>query len=145
MQGGYIKNIQIIVNDTQHRIPFISCRIPAGFPSPAEDYLEGTLDLNEHLIQHPEATYFLRVTGNSMIHAGIFSGDTLIVDRSLKPMDKCVVIAIVNGEFTVKRLRIRDGRIELVAENPLYPPIVIHDNSELVIWGTVTYVIHKPK
>ncbi len=117
-------------------------RVAAGFPSPADDYLEGQLDLNKHLIRHPAATFFVRVTGDSMIDAGIHSGDMLIVDRSLEPGDKKVVIAVVNGELTVKRLCRQKDRLMLMPENDKYEPIFIENEMDLEIWGVVTSAIH---
>lgn len=116
--------------------------IKAGFPSPAEDYAEQHLDLNTHLIQHPAATFFLRVSGDSMINAGIFNGDLLIVDRSLEPSNGKIVIAAVNGELTVKRLKKTAEAIFLVAENDQYPPIELNDSDQIQIWGVVTNTIH---
>jgi len=123
-------------------IPLFIERVPAGFPSPADDYIESNLDLNTYLIQHPAATFFVRVVGDSMIGAGIHSGDILIVDRSLEPTDKKVVIAIVNGELMVKRLRKLKGQLLLVPENDAYQPVPIEDGAELEIWGVVITVIH---
>jgi DNA polymerase V len=117
-------------------------RVAAGFPSPADDYVEGRLDLNQHLIRHPAATFFVRASGDSMLGAGIHPGDLLVVDRSLEPTHGKVVIAVVDGELTVKRLDIRDGRVRLLAENDRYPPIVFAENMDLQIWGVVTSVIH---
>lgn len=117
--------------------------VEAGFPSPAEDYIEGSLDLNRHLIKHPAATFFVKVSGNSMIGAGIFPGDILIVDRSLDAVDKKIVIAVVDRELTVKRLRIRSGRPFLEPENDQYSPIEITTEMSFEIWGVVTNVIHK--
>jgi len=122
--------------------PLFAEQVAAGFPSPADDFLEEQLDLNEHLIAHPAATFFVRVTGDSMIGAGIHSGDMLIVDRALEAIDKKVVIAVINGELTVKRLSKRKNRITLVPENDKYEPIVIKDETDLEIWGVVTSVIH---
>ena len=124
-------------------IPLFAHSIHAGFPSPADDYVSESLDLNEHLIAHKEATYFLRATGQSMLGAGIHDGDLLVVDRSLTPRHRAVVIAVVDGEFTVKRLYKRAGRIRLLAENPDYPSIEFADGQELEIWGVVTSVIHR--
>jgi DNA polymerase V len=118
-------------------------RVPAGFPSPAGDYMEGRLDLNQHLIKHPAATFFMRVTGDSMIEAGIHSGDLLIVDRSLEPMDGNVVVAALDGELTVKRLQQRNGNVRLLPANPDYSPLEIHDQQTFEIWGVVTNVIHS--
>jgi DNA polymerase V len=118
-------------------------RVAAGFPSPADDYVEGQLDLNSHLIKHPAATFFVRVAGDSMIGAGIHSGDILVVDRALEPVDGKIVIAVLDGELTVKRLRRRDGVVCLVAENEHYPLIPINEDMDFMIWGVVTSVIHQ--
>lgn len=124
-------------------VPLFTERVVAGFPSPADDYLEGPLDLNKHLIQHPVATFFVRVIGDSMIGAGIHSGDMLIVDRALEPIDNKVIIAVVNGELTVKRLRKRNNRLVLMPENDNYKPISIEDETNFEVWGVVTVVIHS--
>ena len=124
-------------------LPLFTAAVQAGFPSPAEDYLDKTLDLNELLISHPAATFFVRVAGDSMQGAGIFSGDTLVVDRSLEAADNKIVVAIVSGEFTVKRLKIKEGRISLIPENPHYPILEVKEGSDFQVWGVVTYVIHK--
>lgn len=122
--------------------PLFMSRVQAGFPSPAEDYVEGRLDLNKHLVKHPAATFFVRVAGDSMINAGIHPNDILVVDRSLEATDKRVVIAVIDGELTVKRLRIINGMISLMAENPDYPPIEIKPPMDFEIWGVVVHVIH---
>ncbi len=123
--------------------PLYGTRIQAGFPSPAEDYIEAMLDLNDYLIQHPAATFFVRVDGFSMMNAGIFPDDILIVDRSLEPFSNKIVIAVIDGELTVKRLIRENGKRYLIPDNPDYPKIVIEDWMDLTIWGVVTYVIHK--
>ena len=120
-----------------------SSGVSAGFPSPAEDYIEQRLDLNELLIQNPSATFFVRVNGDSMIGAGINHDDILIVDRSLEPISGKIVIAIVDGEFTVKRLIKNNDTCRLVAENPDYPPIEITEDSACEIWGVVTSSINQ--
>lgn len=120
-----------------------AARVPAGFPSPAEDHVEGRLDLNEHLIRHPAATFFVRASGDSMLGAGIHPGDLLVVDRSLEPAHGKVVIAVVDNELTVKRLEVRDGRVRLLAENDRYPPIELAQGVELQVWGVVTSVVHS--
>lgn len=132
-----------IVKARAEGIPFFISPVSAGFPSPAADYIEKSLDLNEYLVKHPTATFFVRVSGNSMIKAGIFSGDMLIVDRSLSPQQDSVVVAILNGEFTVKRFRREGGRVVLYPENDEYKPIAINENTDFQIWGVVTSVIHK--
>lgn len=128
---------------TKLPLPIYLTSVQAGFPSPAEDYLDRTLDLNELLITHPAATFFVRVTGDSMQNAGIFSGDILVVDRSLTASDNKIVVAVVGNEFTVKRLRIHGGKIRLVPENSAYPILEIKEESDFQVWGVVTYVIHK--
>ena len=122
--------------------PLFMIPVSAGFPSPADDYVEGSLDLNKHLIKHPAATFFVRVAGDSMLNAGIHPDDILIVDRSLDAVDKKVIIAIVNGELTVKRIRIKKNDIYLVAENENYKPVKINKEMEFEVWGVVTSVIH---
>lgn len=124
------------------RLPLFSHKIAAGFPSPADDYVQDNIDLNAHLIRHKAATFLLRVRGDSMVGAGIHDGDLLVVDRSLEPVHDRVVIAVLEGELTVKRLSRRDGRVRLLPENPAYAPIEVGDEQELVIWGVVTSVIH---
>lgn len=122
--------------------PLYSCPVSAGFPSPADDYLEGQLDLNQYLVQHPTATFFVRVTGESMLGAGIHPNDILIVDRSLEASTGKVIIAVVNGELLVKRLKLSEEKIYLVAENPDYPPLMVTEMMDFEVWGVVTNVIH---
>lgn len=116
--------------------------VQAGFPSPADGYFEGRIDLNRHLIHDITCTYLVRVAGDSMKGAGISDGDELVVDRSLDPADGSVVVAVLDGELTVKRLRIGRGGVRLVAENPDYPDIVVPELAELTIWGVVTRCLH---
>ena len=123
-------------------LPLFLSRVAAGFPSPAEDYLEGRLDLNKHLIRRPAATFLVRVTGDSMIGDGIHEGDLLVVDRSMKACSGKVVVAVVDGDLLVKRLLEVDGRPTLVSSNPDFPPIKFSGDSQLEIWGIVTHVIH---
>ncbi len=125
------------------KIPLYISRVSAGFPSPADDFLEKNLDLNTYLIKHPTATFFVRVQGDSMINGGIRSGDILIVDRSLEKTNNKIVIALINGEFTVKRIKKNGDKVWLMAENPRYRPIEINSNMEFEIWGVVTHVIHS--
>jgi len=123
-------------------LPLFTGKVAAGFPSPADDYVEKNLDLNELLVQKPAATFFVRAQGESMLGAGIHSNDILVVDRSLEVVPGKVVICAINGELTVKRLERVNEQWQLKAENPAYADIVIHDELELVIWGVVTNVIH---
>ena len=123
--------------------PKLSGSVVAGFPSPAEQYMEPPLDLNELLVKRPAATYFVRVSGDSMTGAGVPDGDLLVVDRSLEPEDGSMVIACVDGEFTVKTYR-RDRRgVRLEAANPAYPPIAFAGEMELRVFGVVTAVVHR--
>ncbi|MEK9575224.1 MAG: translesion error-prone DNA polymerase V autoproteolytic subunit [Gammaproteobacteria bacterium] len=124
-------------------IPFFSSRVQAGFPSPADDHLEDSLDLNKYLIHHEESTFFVRAQGDSMLGAGIYPGDILVVDKSLDAKNGKIVIAVVDGEFTVKRLQRYQNKITLKSENPNYKDIDIKKENELTIWGVVTSVIHK--
>ncbi len=127
---------------TKRNQPLFVANVPAGFPSPADDYKEEKLDLNKYLIKNPAATYFVRVTGDSMIGAGIHSGDLLVVDRSIEPTDKKVVIANIDGELTVKRIRIRKNKITKEPENSSFPTQEITSGTEFEVWGVVTNVIH---
>jgi DNA polymerase V len=127
---------------TKRLQPIFMAKVPAGFPSPAADYEEDKLDLNKHLIRNPAATFFVKVVGDSMVKAGIHDGDLLVVDRSIEPKDKNVIIAVVNGELTVKRIRIRKNKLTLEAENENYQSREIDEEMEFEVWGVVTNVIH---
>ncbi|EFI34944.1 Peptidase S24/S26A/S26B, conserved region [Desulfonatronospira thiodismutans ASO3-1] len=124
-------------------LPEVSALVPAGFPSPADDYLDRTLDLNEYLIHNQAASFFIRVAGESMQGAGILPGDILLVDRSVEPAHNKIVVAVLDDEMVVKRLRYRQGRGVLVPEHPGFRPIEITDAMEAHIWGVVTAVIRK--
>lgn len=126
-----------------YQIPLYSNKIQAGFPSPADDHIECTIDFNEYLVQRPSSTFAVKVTGESMIEVGIYPNDILIVDRSLEPNHGKIVVAVVDGELTVKRLHKKNGHIILMPENKTFEPIIIKQENELVIWGVVTNVIHK--
>lgn len=125
--------------------PLYSHSISAGFPSPADDYIEDRLDLNQLLVNNKAATFFLRVKGDSMVNAGIHHGDIIVVDRSVQPAPRSIVVAVVDGELTVKRLITRNGSAELHAENPKYAPICLQEGQELTIWGVVTSSVHQVK
>lgn len=124
-------------------LPLFLSSVSAGFPSPAEDHVDKALDLNEMLVRHPAATFFVRVAGDSMLGAGIHHGDILVVDRSLEPANGKVVIAVVNGELTVKRLFRAGGTCRLAAENPAYPDRLLAEGESCEIWGVATFVIHS--
>ncbi len=139
------KNLDLfsIIKNTQIKTPIYLDKVSAGFPSPATDYMENKLDLNEYLVKHPAATFIVKANGPSMIEAGILSGDLLIVDRSVTPKSDNIVIASVFGDLTVKKLRKKGSALFLVSANNEYPSIEVKEEMECFIWGVVTYVIHK--
>jgi len=126
-------------------LPLFTSHVRAGFPSPADDHVDKALDLNEHLIRNPASTFFVHVEGYSMVDAGITNGDILIVDRAETPQDKQIVVAMLDGEFTVKRFRRRGKRIWLAAGNVAFKDLELTDDSELTIWGVVTFIIHTAR
>lgn len=127
----------------QMSIPLYFTWISAGFPSPADDYIDKKLDLNEYLVKHPAATFFVKVSGDSMVRAGINNGDILIVDRALEPTHNKIIVAVVDGEFSVKRLKKTGNRLFLAPENNNYPVIEVKDGMNFEVWGVVTNVIHQ--
>ena len=138
-----IERVLRFVREREHALPLYACGVSAGFPSPADDYAEGALDLNTHLVSQPAATFFARARGDSMIGAGIHDGDLLVVDRSLTAEDGKVVVVSINGELTVKRIRREKGSTWLASENPNYPSIEFQEQDEAHLWGVVTSVIHS--
>lgn len=126
-------------------LPLVSTQVPAGFPSPASDYIEKMLDLNEHLISKPAATFLVRVSGDSMIDVGIFENDILIVDRSKTPLSGSIIVGVVNGEFTLKTFLKHQDKIILKPENKKYTPIEITQNMGFEVWGVVIHAIHSFK
>ena len=138
-----IKEIYKYEKTTELHRPLVGTEIPAGFPSPAQDYIEGNLDLNEFLIKHPTATFFVKVQGCSMVNAGINPDDILIVDRAVEPSHKKIIIAVLNGELTVKRLFIQSEHWFLAPENSEFETIEITEEMNFQVWGVVTYSIHK--
>jgi len=127
------------------QFPLYGYKVTAGFPSPADDYVEDLLDLNQLLVKNKPATFFLRVKGNSMIGAGIHDDDIVVCDRSLEPVDRSIVVAVLDGELTIKRLVFANGKTQLVAENPDFPAITMKDGQELTCWGVVTSAVHSVK
>ena len=123
-------------------LPLYSTKVPAGFPSPAEDYLGDTIDLNNYLIHNHGSAFFAKVEGDSMIDAGIYPGDLVVIDRSVSAKDGHIVIAAIDNEFTIKRLSTKDG-IRLIPENKNYKEIVLNGETELIIWGVVTGLVRK--
>jgi DNA polymerase V len=138
-----IKEIIKFDNETEIILPLFESNVRAGFPSPADNYIEKKIDLNKHLIKHPAATFLVRVEGDSMQDAGIDSGDILVVDRALEPADNKIIIAVINGEFTVKRIKKIKNEIYLVPENKSYPDIKITDDMDFEVWGVVSSIIKE--
>ena len=130
----------LMPKSTPMELPLVTTKVPAGFPSPAEEYLGDSLDLNNYLIKNPSTTFFARVEGDSMVGTGIMAGDVLVIDRSLEPRHGDVVVAILNGELTVKTLHTKHN-VKLVSENPEYPDISINGDMELRVWGVATHTI----
>lgn len=126
--------------DTELNLPLFE-GVRAGFPSPAADFIDVSIDLNKHLIKHPSATFYARAKGDSMKDAGIFDGDLLIVDKSIDPADGKIAICFINGEFTVKRIKKEKDELWLIPANTAYQPIKMEEGSSLIIWGIVTHVI----
>ncbi|RAR72744.1 LexA family protein [Flavobacterium aciduliphilum] len=127
--------------DTTKELPFVSSGIKAGFPSPAADFDESKISLDNVLVKNREATFYAKASGTSMIGAGIDDGDILVIDRSLEPQNHKIAVCVIDGEFTVKRIHIEHDAVYLMAENKDYPPIKVTEENELIIWGIVTYVI----
>lgn len=129
--------------DTRLSLPLFAGSVPAGFPSPAEDYAEGRLDLNDYLVEHEAATFYVRVKGHSMAGAGILDGDIIAVDRALEPRHGDVVLAVIDGELTVKELDTQGEAVRLLPRNPDFAPIEFRTGQELTIWGVVKGVVRK--
>ncbi|GAB3249286.1 LexA family protein [Chitinimonas naiadis] len=125
------------------RLPFYGCSIPAGFPSPADDHLRQVLSLDEHCIRRPAATFLAEVTGDSMRDANIHAGDVVVIDRSITPSHGKIVVAVLDGGHTIKRLWMKNGRVFLVPSNRAFQPIEITEGQELQIWGVVAWILHN--
>ena len=138
-----VENVARYVAYNGYQLPLYSSRVQAGFPAPADDDIEQLLDLSGFLVSHPDSTFIVRATGDSMQDVGIFSGDLLIVDRSLTPKHNHIVVAAVDDQLTVKRLHKKDQTCQLLAENDAYPPIDIEEGQELHIWGVVAHTIRS--
>jgi len=139
------KNLDLfnVVSTTKISTPVFLDKISAGFPSPATDYMENKLDLNEYLIKHPAATFIVKASGSSMLNADIYSGDLLIVDRSLTPRNNNIVIASIFGDLTIKKIKKKEKSFFLVSANEDYPSIEVKEEMDCFIWGVVTYIIHE--
>lgn len=125
------------------KLPYADEGIQAGFPSPAQDFISESIDLNRELIEHPAATFYGRVVGESMIKEGIEEGDVLIIDRSIEPRNMDLAVCCIDGEFTLKRIQIESHQVWLIPSNELFDPILVTPENQFTIWGVVTYVIKK--
>jgi DNA polymerase V len=136
-------NITFFIPDFENtnELPFISGGIKAGFPSPAADFDESKISLDNVLVKNREATFYAKASGTSMIGAGIDDGDILVIDKSLEPQNNKIAVCFIDGEFTIKRIKIEKDCVYLMPENKNYQPIKVTDENELVIWGIITYVI----
>ena len=139
------KSIQFFKTDVSSylKLPFVANGISAGFPSPADDFLDINIDLNKYLIKNPTTTFYGRISGNSMIDAGINDGDLLIIDKSLEPKNNKIAVCFIDGDFTVKRISIEKDCVWLIAENQNYKPIQVTKDNDFIIWGIVTNVIKQ--
>jgi DNA polymerase V len=138
LRAGDINEFLTVQPDSRLAVPFASGPAKCGFPSPADDYLDSPLDFNELLVTNPAATFAVRLAGDSMIGAGLFPGDIAVVDRSITPTNNCIVLALLDGEFTVKRYRRTGVAVILSAENAAFAPITVTEECVLEIWGVVT-------
>ena len=141
LRAGDINGFLDVVPRTPLTVPLMSCSAACGFPSPADDYLDKALDFNELLVTNPAATFAVRISGESMTEAGLFPGDIAVIDRSLTPVNRSIVLALIDGEFTIKRYCLVDGGIVLLAENPKFMNIEISAETGLEIWGVVKHSI----
>jgi len=130
-----------VSTSTELNLPIVTSGISAGFPSPAMDFIDVSIDLNKHLIKHPSSTFYGRVKGHSMKDASIYDGDLLIIDKSLHPKNNQIAVCFIDGDFTIKRISVNDGHCWLLPENKDYKPIKITEDNDFQIWGVVTYVI----
>ena len=129
--------------ETKLSLPLADAGIKAGFPSPAQDYMDTSIDLNEELVRHPATTFYGRVSGDSMVDAQVFDGDILVIDKSIEPQNKDMAVCFIDGEFTLKYIEIKKDAVYLIPANKEYKPIKVTPEHNLKIWGVVTYVIHK--
>jgi DNA polymerase V len=141
LRAGDVNEFLDIATRTALTIPLVGSSAACGFPSPADDHLDGPLDFNELLVRNPAATFAVRIAGESMTGAGLFPGDIAVVDRSLTPVSGCIVLALIDGEFTIKRYVRVDGQIVLLAENPRFPNIEVSAESGLEVWGVLKHAI----
>ena len=143
-RGKLAFQFHAISKGSPFKIPLMSSTVTAGFPSPADDHLDLPIDLNEYLVKHPAATFYVRVQGDSMDDAGIHQGDLLIVDRAEPYTMGSIVLAVLDGEFTVKKLMEKNDSLYLLSSNTSYQPIKIETETDFKVWGVVTYIVHGP-
>lgn len=124
-------------------LPLSGSWVRAGFPSPADDFIENSIDLNKELVKNPASTFYARVAGDSMVDMGIEEGDLLVIDKSLDPYNNCIAVCFLDGEFTLKRVELYDGHILLVPANEKFKPIKVTEDNDFMVWGVVKYVIKK--
>jgi len=136
-----ILEIYAVQSESVLELPVISAGISAGFPSPAMDFIDLTIDMNKHLIKHPSSTFYGRVKGVSMKNIGINDGDLLVIDKSITPINDKIAVCYIDGEFTVKRIKLENNCVWLIPENERYKPIKVTEENDFIIWGIVTYVI----
>ncbi|MCX7876979.1 MAG: translesion error-prone DNA polymerase V autoproteolytic subunit [Melioribacteraceae bacterium] len=141
LHSSKVIDIYSALTDSELELPVVSGGISAGFPSPALDFVDISIDLNKHLIKHPSATFYGRVKGHSLKNAGIDDGDLLIIDRSLEPQSGKIAVCYIDGEFTAKRIKIKKNEIWLMPENENYSPIKVDKDNDFLVWGIVTHVI----
>ncbi len=141
LHQGNILDIFSANTETELNLPFVESGISAGFPSPALDFIDLSIDLNKHLIKHPSATFYGRVKGDSLKNAGIENGDLLIIDRSIEPVNGKIAVCYIDGEFTAKRIQINKDEILLIPENENYQTLKVTADNNFLIWGIVTHVI----
>lgn len=136
-------DIRPATGNSSLELPFADGGVHAGFPSPAQDCMENAIDLNRDLVRHPESTFYARVVGDSMIDADLNEGDILVIDKSLTPRDGCIAVCVLDGEFTVKQLRLYADHVVLQPANEAYPPIRVAEGDRFSVWGIVTYAIKR--
>ena len=141
LHTGNKLDIYSALTETELKLPFVKEGISAGFPSPALDFVDLTIDLNRHLIKHPSTTFYGLVKGQSMKNVGINDGDLLVIDKSLEPIDNKIAVCYIDGEFTLKRIKIEKKQCWLIPENEIFQPIKVTEENDFLIWGIVTYVI----
>ena len=138
-----IDRVLRFIKNKEAAIPLYASGVSAGFPSPADDFKELRISIDREVVKNEEATFYARVSGESMQGAGLDDGDLLVIDRSLEPQDNKIAVCFIDGEFTVKRLKVEQDCVYLMPENPKYQPIKVTEDNELIIWGVVTYVVKK--